>query len=129
MGQFYTITELTREFGVSTRTLRYYEGEGLLSPVRKGRARLFPVIDRTRLKLILRGKRLGFSLAEISDILSMYDEAPGEMGQLRSLISKIGARRADLLQKRRDIDLTLQDLEAVESSCHERLHAMGEKGK
>ncbi|MCH8240207.1 MAG: MerR family DNA-binding transcriptional regulator [Proteobacteria bacterium] len=125
MGQFYTITELTREFGVSTRTLRYYEGEGLLSPVRKGRQRLFPAIDRTRLKLILRGKRLGFSLAEISDIIFIYDEAPGELGPLRSLISKIGVRREELHQKRRDIDLTLQDLEAIESRCHERLRAMG----
>ena len=125
MGQFYTITELTREFGVSTRTLRYYEGEGLLSPVRKGRQRLFPAIDRTRLKLILRGKRLGFSLAEISGIIFIYDEAPGEPGPLRSLISKIGARREELHQKRRDIDLTLQDLEAIESRCHERLRAMG----
>lgn len=127
MRQFYTITELTQEYGVSTRTLRYYESEGLLSPVRKGRQRIFSVADRTRIKLILRGKRLGFSLAEIKDIVSMYDEAPGEAGQLRLLVSKIESRREELLQKRQDIDQTLEDLEKVEAGCHERLDALGRK--
>ncbi len=92
-----------------------------------GAAGFFSVADRTRLKLILRGKRLGFSLAEISDIVSMYGEAPGEAGQLRLLIGKIGGRREELLQKSRDIEQTLFDLEKVESGCHERLAAMGEK--
>ncbi|MBZ0215217.1 MAG: MerR family DNA-binding transcriptional regulator [Fimbriimonadaceae bacterium] len=127
MRQFYTITELTQEFDISTRTLRYYEGKGLLSPLRKGRHRLYSVSDRTRLKLILRGKRLGFSLAEISDIVAMYDDSPGEAGQLRLLIAKIAERRTDLLQKRRDIEQTLSELEAVETGCHERLSALDER--
>lgn len=126
MRQFYNITELTQEFGISTRTLRYYEGEGLLSPLRKGRHRLYSVADRTRLKLILRGKRLGFSLAEISDIVSMYDDAPGEAGQLRLLIAKIGQRRDELLRKRRDIDETLLELKTVETGCYEHLSHLGE---
>jgi len=125
MRQFYSITELTREFGVSTRTLRHYEAEGLLSPLRRGRHRLYSVADRTRVKLILRGKRIGFSLAEIRDIVSMYDEAPGEVGQLRLLLDKIAARRAVLQQKRRDIEQTLRDMEDVEAGCHEHLKKLG----
>lgn len=124
MRQFYTITELTREFGITTRTLRFYEDEGMLSPARRGRQRLYSVPDRTRLKLILRGKRLGFSLAEIRDIVSMYEKPPGEAGQLNLLIEKIGERRADLLQKRRDIEITLRDLDDVEAGCRTRLEAM-----
>lgn len=121
MQAFYTITQLTQEFGVTTRTLRFYEAEGMLAPVRRGRQRLFRAADRTRLKLILRGKRLGFSLAEIRDIVDMYGKAPGEAGQLNLLLARIAERRADLLEKRRDIELTLAELDAVEQGCHDRL--------
>ena len=121
MQALYTITQLTEEFGVTTRTLRFYEAEGMLAPVRRGRQRLFRAADRTRLNLILRGKRLGFSLAEIRDIVDMYGKAPGEAGQLNLLLARIAERRADLLEKRRDIELTLSELDVVEQGCHDRL--------
>ncbi len=122
--QHYGITELTREFGVSTRTIRFYEDEGMLHPVRDGRHRLFHPRDRIRLKLILRGKRLGLSLAEIREIIDMYDARPGEAGQLNLLIEKIADRRRDLLQKQRDIEKTLEELDEVERSCRARLDEM-----
>ena len=83
--EYYTITDLTREFGVSTRTIRFYEDEGLISPQRRGRTRLFREADRRLLSFILRGKRLGFSIAEIREIIHMYKEPPGEAGQLKLL--------------------------------------------
>lgn len=107
MREYYTITELTREFGISTRTLRFYEDEGLIAPVRRGRARLFRPSDRHLLKQIMRGKRLGFSIAEIHEIIQMYRELPGETGQLKLLMKRVEEKRADLRQKRRDIDETL----------------------
>ena len=125
MQAYYTISQLTQEFGITTRTLRFYEQEGLVKPVRRGRQRLFRPGDRTRLKLILRGKRLGFSLAEIRDIITMYDKAPGETGQLAHLMTRISSRRAELLEKRRDIDLTLAELDAVEEGCLERIREIG----
>ena len=88
MREFFTISDLAKEFDVTTRTIRFYEDQNLIAPLREGTRRLFRARDRTRLKLILRGKRLGFTLAEISEIVDMYDAAPGEVGQLRLLISK-----------------------------------------
>ena len=123
----YTITDLTREFDVTTRTLRFYEQQGLINPLRRGRTRLYRPTDRTRLKLILRGKRLGFSLSEIREIVDMYDAPPGERGQLDLLIARIAERRAELLAKRRDIDLTLADLDDVETGCRERLASLGKE--
>lgn len=125
MQRLYTITQLTQEFGITTRTLRFYEAQGLLDPQRRGRQRLYRPVDRTRLKLILRGKRLGFSLSEISEILDMYGKAPGEAGQLRLLMDRIAARRAELLEKRDDIELTLKELDEVEAGCLERIAEMG----
>ena len=125
MREFYTITELTREFGVSTRTLRFYEDEGLIHPVRRGRTRLFRPSDRQLLKQILRGKRLGFSIAEIHEIIQMYKEPPGEAGQLRLLMKRVEEKRADLRQKRRDIDDTLGELDGIEEACIERLAELG----
>ena len=125
MREFYTITELTREFDISTRTLRFYEDEGLIRPVRRGRTRLYRPSDRTLLKQILRGKRLGFSIAEIKDILKMYREPPGEVGQLNLLIGKIEEKREELRQKRRDIEETLGELNRVEEACVERLAELG----
>ncbi len=80
MREYYSITELTREFGGIDATSRFYEDEGLIHPVRRGRTRLFRPSDRHLLKQILRGKRLGFSIAEIHEIVQMYNEPPGEMG-------------------------------------------------
>lgn len=123
--EFYTITDLTREFEVSTRTLRFYEDEGLLKPVRRGRTRLYRSADRHLFKQILRGKRLGFSIAEIKDILKIYREPPGEVGQLNLLIGKIEEKREELRQKRRDIEETLAELARVEENCVERLAELG----
>jgi|EP01132_Coremiostelium_polycephalum_P007042 DNA-binding transcriptional MerR regulator len=125
MREYYSITELTREFGVSTRTLRFYEDEGLIHPVRRGRTRLFRPSDRHLLKQILRGKRLGFSIAEIHEIVQMYREPPGEMGQLHLLMKRVEEKRGDLRQKRRDIEETLAELDQVEEACIERLAELG----
>ncbi|WP_421851228.1 MerR family transcriptional regulator [Oricola sp.] len=121
MRDYYTITELTREFGISTRTLRFYEDEGLIQPVRRGRTRLFRPADRVLVKQILRGKRLGFSIAEIREIIQMYKTPPGEVGQLRTIITKAAEKREELRQKRKDIEDTLAELEQVEESCLGRL--------
>ena len=123
--EYYTITELTREFGVSTRTLRFYEDEDLIHPVRRGRTRLFRPSDRHLLKQILRGKRLGFSIAEIQEIIQMYREPPGEMGQLHLMMKRVEEKRAELRQKRRDIEETLAELDQVEEGCIERLAELG----
>lgn len=121
MKEHYTITELTREFDISTRTLRFYEDEGLIAPIRRGRTRLFRPSDRHLVRQILRGKRLGFSIAEIRDIISMYKAEPGEVGQLRTIIGKIEERRAELRQKRKDIEETLAELDQVEETCLSRM--------
>ncbi len=123
--EFHTITELTKEFGISTRTIRFYEDEGLIKPVRRGRTRLFRPTDRRRLMFILRGKRLGFSIAEIREIMNMYKEPPGEEGQLRLLIRRINEKREELEQKRVDIDLTIQELDHAEEQSLARLAELG----
>jgi DNA-binding transcriptional MerR regulator len=113
----WTIAELSGEYGVTLRTLRHYEDLGMLGPERVGTARVYRQRDRVRLELILRGKRLGFSLDEIATIVNMYDDAPGEVGQLEYLLGQIEVRRADLAQRQRDIRRTLKDLDQVEQRC------------
>lgn len=125
LGEFFTITELTREFGVSTRTIRFYEDEGLIKPLRRGRTRLFRPSDRRLLSFILRGKRLGFSIAEIREILNMYKAPPGEEGQLRLLIQRVNEKRGQLEQKRRDIEETLRELDQAEEASLARLAELG----
>ena len=125
MTQTYGIAELAREFGVTARTIRFYEAEGMLSPAREGQRRVYRPRDRTRLKLILRGRHLGFPLAEVREIVDLYGEAPGEAGQLELLVHKIAGRRGELEAKRRDIDATLADLDKVERNCRKRLAELG----
>ncbi|MBB6013277.1 MerR family DNA-binding transcriptional regulator [Aquamicrobium sp. NLF2-7] len=125
MREYYTITELTREFGVSTRTLRFYEDEGLVLPVRRGRTRLFRPADRHIIRQILRGKRLGFSINEIREIIKMYKEPPGEVGQLQLMIKRIEEKREELRQKRRDLEDTLAELDQAEEACVERMAELG----
>jgi len=125
MREYYTITELTREFGISTRTLRFYEDEGLIAPVRRGRTRLFRPSDRHLIRQILRGKRLGFSIAEIREIIQMYREPPGEVGQLKLMIRRIEEKREELRQTRRDLEETLAELDDAEENCVERLVELG----
>lgn len=124
MREFYTITELTREFEISTRTLRFYEDEGLIAPVRRGRTRLFRPADRLLVKQIMRGKRLGFSIAEIRDIIQMYKAPQGEAGQLQKIVVRVEEKRSELRQKRKDIEDTLAELDAVEEACVNRLAEM-----
>ena len=125
MTDYFTITDLTKEFGVSTRTIRFYEDEGLIKPMRRGRTRLFRPADRRLLSFILRGKRLGFSIAQIREILQMYKEPPGEAGQLRLLIRRVEEKRTELEQKRRDIEETLNELDQVEEASLARLAELG----
>ncbi|HET9657518.1 MAG TPA: MerR family DNA-binding transcriptional regulator [Kineosporiaceae bacterium] len=117
----WTIAELADEFGVTHRTIRFYEHQGLISPQRHGSRRIFHPRDRIRLALVLRGKRLGFDLAEIRRIVDMYEQPPGEAGQLRYLIDQITARRAELEQRRHDIEQTLSELAEVERRCRSDL--------
>ncbi|MDP7523873.1 MAG: MerR family DNA-binding transcriptional regulator [Arenicellales bacterium] len=117
----YSISDLAREFGVTTRAIRFYEDEGLLRPGRSGRQRVYRTRDRVRLKLILRGKRLGFSLNEVGEIINMYDSNPGEAGQLRYFLEQIRQRRETLKQQHHDIDVTLQELDTIEAQCQDRL--------
>lgn len=125
MREYYTITELTREFDVSTRTLRFYEDEGLIAPLRRGRTRLFRQSDRHLIRQIMRGKRLGFSISEIREIIQIYKEPPGEIGQLKLMIRRIEEKREDLRQKRRDLEETLSELDQAEETCVERLVELG----
>ncbi|PDT81013.1 MerR family transcriptional regulator [Sinorhizobium sp. BJ1] len=125
MNKYYSITELTREFGISTRTLRFYEDEGLIHPERRGRTRLFRPADRHLIKEILRGRRIGFTIAEIREIISVYKDPPGEMGQLQLLMKRVEEKREDLRQKRKDIEDTLAELDNVEEACLTRLAEIG----
>lgn len=120
----WTISQLAEEFGVTLRTIRHYEDVGLLSPARRGTIRVFDTRQRIRLQLVLRGKRLGFSLPEIATIVNMYDDQPGEAGQLQYLLDQIEVRRVELEQMRRDIDQTMTELAHVERRCREDLAAL-----
>ena len=120
----WTIGELAAEFDTTLRTIRFYEDQGLLRPERVGQARIFHPRDRVRLQLILRGKRLGFSLSDIAAILDMYDEQPGEAGQLRFLLADIGDRRAMLQRKRQDLDEAMRELDDLERRCREDLRKL-----
>ncbi|RFC68312.1 MULTISPECIES: MerR family transcriptional regulator [Mesorhizobium] len=125
MREYYSITELTREFDISTRTLRFYEDEGLIQPFRRGRTRLFRPSDRHLIRQILRGKRLGFSINEIREIIQMYREPPGEVGQLKLMIQRMHEKREHLRQKRRDLEESLAELDQAEEACVERLAELG----
>ena len=117
----WTIAEVAKEFDVTHRTIRYYEDKGLVSPERRGTQRIFHPRDRVRLALVLRGKRLGFPLDEIATIVNMYDQTPGEAGQLRYLLGQIGERRSDLEQRRADIEAALAELDTLERRCSDQL--------
>ncbi|MEX0921778.1 MAG: MerR family DNA-binding transcriptional regulator [Rhodovibrionaceae bacterium] len=112
-----TIREMQQRFGVTARTLRFYEEEGMIAPLREGQHRLYRRGDQIKLKLILRGRNLGFSLSEVRKIMELYDAEPGELGQIDYLIERIGVRRAELLEKRRQIDDVLAELDGLEANC------------
>jgi DNA-binding transcriptional MerR regulator len=117
----YTISELAKEFGVTTRTIRFYEEKGLVHPERNGQARVYTAADRVRIKLILRGKRIGMSLQESAEVIDMYDPDHNNADQLRTLIETVEARRLLLLQQKKDIDDMLSGLDEVQSLCQSAL--------
>ena len=113
----WTIAQVADEFGVTHRTVRHYEDLGLLSPERRGLNRVYHRRDRTRLNLILRGKRLGFPLEEIRTIIDLYDAPRGRASQLEYVLSQVDERRVDLERRRRDLDDALKELDAFEDAC------------
>ncbi|HKU71846.1 MAG TPA: MerR family DNA-binding transcriptional regulator [Burkholderiales bacterium] len=121
MSVTYTISELAKEFDVTTRTIRFYEDQGLLSPAREGASRVFSNRDRVRLKLALRGKRLGFSLAEIRELFELYDVSRDERKQLEEFLSRLDRRRAHLEQQREDIEVMLNEISFFANQCRRLL--------
>ena len=117
----HTISDLAKEFGVTTRTIRFYEEKGLVSPLRDGQKRLFSNADRVRIKLILRGKRIGMTLQECVEFIDMYDPEHNNAEQLHSLINSVKSRREHLLQQKKDIDDVLAGLDEVQSLCEASL--------
>jgi len=117
----YSIGELAEEFGITSRALRLYEEEGLLDPRREGTRRIYNDRNRVRLRLILRGKRLGWSLSEIRESFDLYDSDLGEEAQLELMLEKLGERRQTLKSQRRDIDNALRDLERIADDASEAL--------
>ncbi|MEB8434336.1 MerR family transcriptional regulator [Cocleimonas sp. KMM 6892] len=109
----YTISDLSKEFDVTPRALRLYEESDLLSPKREGNKRIYLERDRVRLRLLLRGKRLGCTLSEIKDIFDLYETKSGEKGQILLLLEKMDARRKKLQIQRQDVDLALEEIERV----------------
>lgn len=119
--QTYSISELASEFEVTTRTIRFYEEKGLVQPMREGQKRLYTAADRVRIKLILRGKRIGMTLQESVEVIDLYDPQRNNAEQLLSLINTISVRRARLLQQKDDIDDMLIGLNEVLRLCEKAL--------
>jgi DNA-binding transcriptional MerR regulator len=124
-SRLYTIGELAAEFAVTTRTIRFYESKGLIAPARRGVARSYSRRDRARLKLILRGKNLGFSLEAIAEYLKLYDADPSQMAQTQMLLTGVESAIEDLQAKRADLDRTLKDLKDIRAQCVEHLARKG----
>ena len=125
VSKSYTITDLAAEFAITPRTLRFYEDKGLLRPARQGNARIYGRRDRARLRLILRGKRLGFSLAEIQEMLDLYDVGDGQVTQLRTLLTRSRERLAAMRDQRRDIDEAISELREVCQAIEQGLRDKG----
>ncbi|HRJ59871.1 MAG TPA: MerR family DNA-binding transcriptional regulator [Azospirillaceae bacterium] len=125
MEELYTVNQLAEELGITPRTLRFYEQEGLLSPGRVGNNRVYSKRDRARMKLILRGKRLGFSLSEIGEYLNLYDADPQKDSQIRHLLEQVRKRLAQLEQQRADIEATVDELRDIEEQSLTELKNRG----
>ena len=122
----WTIAQVADEFAITHRTVRHYEELKLISPERRGTARVYHRRERTRLNLILRGRRLGFPLQEIRTIIDLYDEPTGQTSQLRYVLDQIHERRGDLERRRRDIEDALSELDDFERRCHSDLVRLGD---
>ena len=126
MQRLYTVSELAERLGVTPRALRFYEDKGLVRPQRAGTTRVYTHRDRGRLALILRGKRLGFSLREIGEWLDLYDADPAQAAQMRGLLGKVRERIETLEQQRDDLDATLSELNEIEAAARRHLETAAE---
>ena len=117
----FSISELAREFDVTPRAIRFYEDQGLLSPRRDGQRRVYTPRDRTRLKLTLRGKRLGLSLSEIKELIDMYEPGRDERPQLQRFLAALESHKAGLLQQRADLEAQLSEIQAFEKRVRKQL--------
>ena len=117
----FSISDLAREFDVTPRAIRFYEDQGLLAPRRDGQRRIYTPRDRTRLKLTLRGKRLGLTLSEIRELIDMYEPGRDERPQLTRFLAVLEAHKASLLQQRADIEAQLSELQAFEKRVKKQL--------
>ena len=121
----YSISDLAREFALTTRAIRFYEDCGLLTPTRAKRTRVYGERERVRLKLILRGKRLGLALSEIGELLDLYEVRRNERAQLTAFLELLAERRTRLLQQREDIEVVLAEIDGIERECRRRLKLDG----
>ena len=117
----FSISELAREFDITPRAIRFYEDQGLLAPKRDGQRRIYSPRDRTRLKLTLRGKRLGLTLSEIRDLIDMYEPGRDERPQLERFLAVLEAHKASLLQQRSDLEAQLSEIQAFEKKVRRQL--------
>jgi DNA-binding transcriptional MerR regulator len=124
----YSISDLAREFALTTRAIRFYEDEGLLAPRRNGRSRVYGERERVRIKLVLRGKRLGLSLSEIRELLDLYEATSSERPQLVKFLQVLAVRRAMLAQQKEDIAIVLAEIDALERQCRKRLRQNPDMG-
>lgn len=115
--QTYTIADLAKEFSITTRTIRFYEGRGLIAPERVGQNRRYSRRDRARLMLILRGRNLGFTVEDVGEYLALYDADPRQISQTKLLLSKVEAAMSELKTKREDLDRSLEDLKDIRDRC------------
>jgi DNA-binding transcriptional MerR regulator len=122
----YSISDLAKEFDITTRSIRFYEDQGLLSPERHGQTRIYSKRDKVRLKLILRGKRLGFTLAETGRLFELYDADKSSAKQLTTMLQLIEEKKADLSQQMDDIKVVLMELVTAERRCLDTLKNLEE---
>jgi DNA-binding transcriptional MerR regulator len=125
MVNHYTISQLTKEFDISTRTLRFYEDEGLLQPERRGRTRLYSPADRRLIVKILIARRVGFSISEISELLKLDLSLPNTAKQLKIVMNQVEKKRQELRTQRRDLEAMVDELDNLEDACLAKLAEIG----
>lgn len=127
--KFLTVTQLARDLGITARTIRFYEDKGLISPQRAGSTRVYTARNRARMVLILRGKRLGFSLREIKDYLDLYDVDHSQHEQIKLLLGAVHKRLEMLRDQRRALETTIDELEDIERQAQDAMAGFGEAGR